>query len=75
VARATRRDRLEPSAHVHAAPYDADAGAPAPFDAYVTDTTFSQVTDYSYDWAVKVRAHNAAGWGAWSAQVIVAALN
>jgi len=60
---------------VHAAPYDADAGAPPAFDAYVIATSFSQSEDYSYDWAVKVRAHNAAGWGAWSVQVVVVAVN
>ena len=59
---------------VSAAPYQADPPAPAPIDVNnVTTTTFSQSADYSFDWAVKVRAHNAAGWGAWSSQVIVVA--
>jgi hypothetical protein len=33
-------------------------------------TTFMNVEDID-SWAVRVRAHNAAGWGAWSAQYVL----
>ncbi len=62
---------------VKAKPYDADAGAPGPTVVTVAGSSLAaQLTlDETYDWAIRVRAHNGAGWSAWSARVIVVALN
>ena len=44
-------------------PNDRDAGTATTFD--------SPDFNKNFDWAVQVRAHNAAGWGAWSSSVIL----
>jgi hypothetical protein len=62
---------------VKAKPYEADAGAPLPTVVTVAGSTLTTQLSLAdtYDFAVKVRAHNAAGWGAWSTRVIVPAYN
>ena len=62
---------------IKATAHDADAGAGGPFTTTVDGTTLTaQVgANWNYDWAVKVRAHNAAGWGPWSKRVIIPAGN
>ena len=61
---------------VKAKPYDAGAGAPGPVTVTVDGSSLgAQITlDANYDWAIKVRAHNGAGWSAWSTRVIVVGL-
>jgi hypothetical protein len=62
---------------VKAKPYDADPGAPGVtlfmVDGSMMSTQLS--LDGNYDWAIRVRAHNAAGWSAWSTRVIAFANN
>jgi len=62
---------------VKATAHDADRGAGGPFTTTVDGATLTaQVgASWNYDWAVKVRAHNAAGWGPWSKRVIIPAGN
>lgn len=58
---------------VSVAQYDPN-GAPTVIDVGTATTT--TVTGFSNvpDWAIQVRAHNAAGWGAWSTRVILGGL-
>lgn len=46
---------------------------PAPITQTVSGSTLSAylAADDNYDWSVQVRAHNAAGWGPWSAPTIL----
>lgn len=63
------------SYQVDVAAHDADGAPPGPYSATVSGSTLSAsfAIDDTFDWAVKVRAHNAAGWGPWSASVVLAA--
>src|SRR5581483_2420104 len=47
-----------------------------PYDATVSGSTLRAyfTVDTGSDWGVKVRAHNAAGWGPWSAQKVLPGL-
>jgi hypothetical protein len=48
--------------------------APGPYTVATNgETTARQTLDTNFDWTVKVRAHNAAGWGPFSAAVTVPA--
>ena len=66
-------DRFQVKATAH----DADPGAGGPFKVTVDGGSLSAPVgaNWNYDWAVKVRAHNAAGWGPWSKSVIIPASN
>lgn len=50
-----------------------DPPFPAPVTQTVSGSTLSAsfVVDDVFDWGVQVRAHNAAGWGPWSAVVVL----
>ena len=62
---------------VKAKPYEADAGAPSAVLVTVDGTTLSAQLNLNgdFDWAIRVRAHNASGWSAWSTRVIAVAVN
>jgi Fibronectin type III domain len=70
-------DSIVDQYQVKASVHDGDVGAPGTLVISVDGSTLAaQLTvDDSYDWAVRVRAHNVAGWSAWTTRVIVAALN
>jgi hypothetical protein len=59
---------------INASPHDADP-APSPVTRSVSGSTLGAAfgVDDSVDWSVEVRAHNAAGWGAWSSAIILPA--
>lgn len=58
---------------VSIATYDPN-GTPSISDAGVATSFVAGGYDSTPDYAVQVRAHNAAGWGAWSARVILGGL-
>ena len=62
---------------VKAKPYDAGSGAPGKSLVMVDGSTLAVQLPLNgdYDWAIHVRAHNAAGWSAWSTRVIAFASN
>ena len=62
---------------VKATAHDADKGAGGPHKTTADGSTLSALVaaNWNYDWAVKVRAHNAAGWGPWSKSVIIPSSN
>ena len=53
--------------------FDGGTGAPAPSSLVVSGSTLSAALAVNdvYDWNVYVRAHDAAGWGAWSAPYLL----
>ena len=61
---------------VKASAYDADPPVPGPFTQSVDGGARNAVfmVDQTFDWSVRVRAHNAAGWGPWSAAVVLGGL-
>jgi hypothetical protein len=52
---------------------DGDPPFPAPVDQAVSGSTLTAafLVDDTFDWAIQVRAHNAAGWGPWSTPVVL----
>ena len=65
------------SYQVRVKPHDADSGAPPAFTTTFSGSTLDgQVAvDDTWDWAVRIRAHNATGWGSWSTWHVIGAFN
>ena len=72
----TGGDSLTDSYEVHAVPQEAPGSVPAVDQVFASAATSQTVTvaTNTYDWVVTVRAHDAAGWGPWSACTLLASL-